>query len=222
MSNIKLVSKLVTVMSSISRIAKTGHNSHQHYDYVTEADVLEAVRTELAKQKIFVFTSVESISRQEQITTVQLLHTFVDSESGEIFQVKSAGEGWDKGDKGGYKAVTGAMKYFLVKNFLLPSGDDPEKDEVVNQKTTTSTPTKTFGTTNSFSNKKSFIESPETTVTVQVTSNSEGQSETKIVEATSTVPTTPVTTTPVTNGSGLASSEKPKFQRRRPAETPAT
>jgi hypothetical protein len=27
-----------------------------------------------------------------------------------------------------YKAITGAMKYFISKNFLISTGDDPEKD----------------------------------------------------------------------------------------------
>ena len=32
------------------------------------------------------------------------------------------------GDKGVYKAITGAVKYIFMKNFLIPTGDDPEKD----------------------------------------------------------------------------------------------
>src|SRR5574340_328981 len=39
------------------------------------------------------------------------------------------GEGQDRGDKATYKAMTGATKYALLKLFLIPTGDDPEKDE---------------------------------------------------------------------------------------------
>ena len=38
------------------------------------------------------------------------------------------GEGMDKGDKAGYKAYTGALKYFLADTFMVATGDDPEKD----------------------------------------------------------------------------------------------
>ncbi len=42
----------------------------------------------------------------------------------------AAGEGLDQnGDKGTYKAITGATKYFLLKLFLIPTGDDPETDK---------------------------------------------------------------------------------------------
>jgi hypothetical protein len=39
------------------------------------------------------------------------------------------GEGQDAGDKAVYKAMTGALKYCLLKTFLIPTGDDPERDE---------------------------------------------------------------------------------------------
>ena len=38
------------------------------------------------------------------------------------------GAGDDGADKGLYKAYTGAVKYFLMKTFLIPTGDDPEAD----------------------------------------------------------------------------------------------
>ena len=47
------------------------------------------------------------------------------------------GEGIDKGDKAGYKAYTGALKYFLANTFMVATGDDPEKDspsETMNNK----------------------------------------------------------------------------------------
>lgn len=40
------------------------------------------------------------------------------------------GEGMDTGDKAIYKAITGAQKYVLMKTFLIPTGDDPELEEL--------------------------------------------------------------------------------------------
>lgn len=132
-----LAKKLATILGAVGKVPKSGHNSFHNYDYVTENDLVYAVRDKLADAGIFVFTSVESqtvqIIKDEDkttaLTTVTTKHTFVDGDTGENFSVLSQGQGADVGDKGGYKAATGAMKYFLYKCFMIPTGDDPEADE---------------------------------------------------------------------------------------------
>jgi len=62
------------------------------------------------------------------MVTVRTKHVFRDAESGETAEVFGTGCGEDAGDKAVYKAITGAMKYFVSKNFLISTGDDPEKD----------------------------------------------------------------------------------------------
>lgn len=133
-----LAKKLAKILGEVGKVAKTGHNSFHNYDYVTENDLVYAVRGKLAENNIFIFTSVESQSvqfvtdpekgKQSVLTCVETLHTLVDGDTGESFSVRSQGQGSDVGDKGGYKAITGAMKYFLYKSFLIPTGDDPEGD----------------------------------------------------------------------------------------------
>src|SRR3954466_1825044 len=102
-----LVKKLAEVMNEVGRIPKSGRNDFHKYDYVTEADLVEAIRTKLAEKHVFMFTSVESTAHQGDVTEVVTMHTFVDGETGEEFSVKGYGQGQDKGDKGGYKAMTG-------------------------------------------------------------------------------------------------------------------
>lgn len=46
------------------------------------------------------------------------------------------GEGIDKGDKAGYKAYTGALKYYLANTFMVATGDDPEKESPSNRMNT--------------------------------------------------------------------------------------
>jgi hypothetical protein len=123
-----LFQKLVKILGSAGHIKKTGHNSHNNYQYATEADIVDSIRDKLVEQGIFVFSSVEGIERVESLTTVKILHTFVDSETGAAFPVYSYGQGSDKHDKGVYKAITGATKYMYQKNFLIASEDDPERD----------------------------------------------------------------------------------------------
>jgi hypothetical protein len=138
-----LASKLAKILGEIGKVEKTGHNAFHKYDYVTENDLVYAVRDKLSAAGIFVFTSTESQSheiitsgdgKQSLLTTVTTLHTFIDGESGEQFSVKSQGQGSDNGDKGGYKAITGAMKYFLYKCFMIPTGDDPEGDSKTDER----------------------------------------------------------------------------------------
>jgi ERF superfamily protein len=131
-----LAFKLCKVMKSIGGVKKKGYNAFHKYNYVTEADLLDAVRDKLADAGIFMSTSVEDIQthpigeKGSALTTVRCTFTFIDSETGDTLSVKGAGQGADSGDKGVYKAITGAVKYAISKNFLIVSGvDDPEADE---------------------------------------------------------------------------------------------
>lgn len=134
-----LVQKLAKVMAETRWVEKKGRNSFFNYDYARETDILDAVRTKLAENGIFVFTSVEHMEAKEtakrtrdgspvNLVFVRTKHTFWDGESGETAEVFGTGCGEDSGDKAIYKAITGAMKYFISKNFLISTGDDPEKD----------------------------------------------------------------------------------------------
>ena len=135
-----LVSKLCAVMGTLKRIPKSGFNSFLNYAYVTESDLADAVRDELAKQKVFVFPSIIEIHRtphdvetmkgirKTQLTEIMVRWTFEDGESGEVRVVNIPGVGEDNNDKGFYKAFTGSEKYMLMKSFLIATGDDPERE----------------------------------------------------------------------------------------------
>lgn len=115
-------------MKEVERVPKNGRNEFHGYDFAQEVDILRSVRGKLAELGVLLLTSVESASRQDTLTEVQTVHTFIDAESGEQLVVKGYGQGQDKNDKGGPKAITSALKYALLKNLLIPTGDDPEKD----------------------------------------------------------------------------------------------
>jgi hypothetical protein len=63
------------------------------------------------------------------ITDVEIDWTIRDGETGESLSFSMPGCGEDTGDKGLYKAITGSEKYALKNIFLIPTGDDPEKDD---------------------------------------------------------------------------------------------
>lgn len=132
--------KLAEVMAEVGRIPKNGYNDFHKYKYVLESDLAEAVRQRLAERGVMLYTSAEEVtreaftitsrqgSRETAVTTVRVKFTAADGESGETFEFWGAGQGEDAGDKGIYKALTGAVKYGLMKLFLIPTGDDPEAD----------------------------------------------------------------------------------------------
>ena len=129
---LKLLKKLHNIMVAIESIPKNGYNSAQNYDYATEADVLEAFRKELIKEQIFITSSLIGENSKPEgygiLTTVSMTYIIYDLESDETLTVDFAGQGMDGGDKGIYKAYTGANKYFLLKTFWLPTYEDPEND----------------------------------------------------------------------------------------------
>lgn len=121
-------------MEAAGRIPKRGRNTFHNYDYATEADIAETVRHELAQRGVMLIPEIDTEERipvGEKGSVLTVLHMnmqFIDAESGETIVKKWRGYGTDKEDKGGYKAMTGGEKYFILKTFLLPTGDDPEAD----------------------------------------------------------------------------------------------
>ena len=151
MSEKTLVKKLVKVMQQVQYIQKRGHNKFHNYTYATEADVAEKVREVLAENNVIMIPNMlshevmEKTNRQgnlEYIVTVNMEFTFMDGDSGEIITYHMSGQGQDAGDKGIYKAVTGAQKYALMKAFMIPTGDYPEADESVDERNNTKEETK--------------------------------------------------------------------------------
>lgn len=137
-----LAEKLVKVLASVENVEKSGWNSHQKYKYITEEDVLTAVKKALITNKVFIAQSSKILdvkeidgtdprtgaTKKSFLTTVETTHTFIDGDSGESLSVMSTGQGHDSLDKGVYKAITGANKYFFMKTLMLSTGDDPEND----------------------------------------------------------------------------------------------
>ena len=132
-----LIRKLAEVMAEVDRVPKTRWNDFHKYHYATEADITEAVRTGLAARSVMMLPSVEDVTRFEvpgkskvrHITQLTMRFTFLDGDSGERETIRVIGDGEDDGDKGPYKAMTGALKYAVMKSFLIPTGDDPEQTD---------------------------------------------------------------------------------------------
>ncbi len=132
----KIAQALHQVMSKVGYIQKTGNNKFHGYKYAGEADLLEKLRPAMLEAGLLLIPSVETVSAIDEhgITTIHMEYTLVHKD-GDIWphKIGAAGAGGDKnkngvGDKGLYKAITGANKYLLFKLFQIETGDDPEND----------------------------------------------------------------------------------------------
>lgn len=132
-----LVMKLAEVMGAVDRIPKNGKNEHFGYRFATEADVSDVVRGELAKRHVLAVPHVDNVQwgevprksgGVEKLCTLKGHYEFIDGETGEVLSMPLWGQGIDAGDKAIYKATTGAVKYALMKLFLISTGDDPEHE----------------------------------------------------------------------------------------------
>lgn len=125
-------------------LQKGGKNDYDHYKYFSEAQYKELF-TELfsecgleLKFTELEYETFEGTQKQSNGRMPKLEFYLYDTDTGFYETTIITGEGIDKGDKAGYKAYTGALKYYLANTFMVATGDDPEKespDEKMNNKT---------------------------------------------------------------------------------------
>src|ERR1700730_4051329 len=117
----KIAKALHQGMSSVGYIQKTGKNAFHGYKYAGEADLLEKLRPAMLEAGLLLIPSVADVSTIDEhgVTTVRMEYTLIHKD-GDVWPIKigAAGQGGDKnkngvGDKGLYKAITGANKYLL-------------------------------------------------------------------------------------------------------------
>lgn len=135
--NAKLQTKKNTLRKKLKEkgVLKKGKtNTYDNYSYFSEAQYKELF-TELFSEcgLELSFTEVEyntfvGTEKQANGRMPKLRFKLSDIDTGYFEESEITGEGIDKGDKGGYKAYTGALKYYLADTFLVATGDDPEKE----------------------------------------------------------------------------------------------
>jgi hypothetical protein len=125
--------KILAVQKGVEKVKKDGYNSFNKYAYVTEAAMLEAIKGLMNEQGLIALPSLMDYIVRDRGDSVQVFqtikYTVIDTETGESVESVVLGAGEDKGDKGAYKGATGGSKYFLMKFFGVPTGDDPERGE---------------------------------------------------------------------------------------------
>jgi hypothetical protein len=116
-------------------LKKDKTNDFDHYNYFSEAQY-KALFTELfSKHGLELkFDEIEygmfetQSDKQPNGRLPKIEFRLFDIETGFFESTTITGEAIDKGDKAGYKAYTGALKYYLADTFMVATGDDPEND----------------------------------------------------------------------------------------------
>lgn len=141
----QLAKKIAQVMAAIDSVPKNGWNDFHKYKYSTDDDVMQSVRPVMAEHNLIALPSVvdRSIERvstgkkesdYQLHTQITLEVTLIDGDSGQSKTMTWEGEAQDGQDKGLYKALTSAMKYWALKTFLLSADADVEThDAAANQ-----------------------------------------------------------------------------------------
>lgn len=115
-------------------LKKGGTNTYDKYTYFSEAQYKELFTELFTNAGLELsFTEVEyntftGSEKQANGRMPRLNFILTDVDTGFYEETVITGEGIDKGDKAGYKAYTGALKYFLANTFMVATGDDPEKE----------------------------------------------------------------------------------------------
>lgn len=112
-------------------------NDFDKYSYISEAEYKRLFTDLLTAHGLELTASCEETDQIEtkhgKMPCGRIAHwlfRLTDTETGFFEESYVSGEGWDKGDKGIYKAHTGAMKYFFANTFLVAAGDEAESESV--------------------------------------------------------------------------------------------
>lgn len=133
-------------------LPKGAENKYDNYKYFSEAQYKDLFTELFSAHKLELnfteleYATFEGTEKQANGRMPKLEFNLIDVETGFFETTVITGEGIDKGDKAGYKAYTGALKYFLADKFMVATGDDPEKESPDNKMNTKNTPKPTKAT----------------------------------------------------------------------------
>lgn len=153
--------RLSQILGLIGVIKKRGFNDFHRYPYAKEEDLVEEIRPMLSEygiwieqglavsedgggdgiiphQRVAQFKQRDNVT-VESLTIITKRFRFVwwNPEAKQLQTtewVLFGGYGDDTGDKGYNKAETSAVKYFLMKTFMVATGNDPEADKAADER----------------------------------------------------------------------------------------
>lgn len=123
--------KVHNILSNLKPVPKDGKVKYKNieYEYQSIEGLIDAIRPALIDEGILVFpikfeNRVGSSIDSDNMVKVFATYRFLALSDGSHFDAQVLADGYDSGDKGAYKANTGALKYILKQIFLVESGED--------------------------------------------------------------------------------------------------
>lgn len=132
--------KLSAIQGGITKLPKEGYNPHHKYKYARDEDVMELFRNLFVEHGMVWMVSVGDHVQEGSKTIVFVTVDLVDIDTGYTQSIPWVGEANDSQDKGTSKALTAALKYFLLKQFIVSTGVEEDDSDH------SSTPTKQLAT----------------------------------------------------------------------------
>lgn len=161
---LNLVQKIAQVQAGLPpEIKKEGYNAKQGFHYVTEAQVKKLVRNPLAVLGVIIVPKyevtnewTETTKKGSQMHYASVQGTFELRDGNESIIGSMPGTGMDMSDKAIYKAETGAQKNYLMQLFMISTGDDPERDDSIQQNGNRSSNSNGYRNNNYRSNNQNY------------------------------------------------------------------
>lgn len=122
-------------MTEVEKIAKLGENKHQRFNFRGIDDTMNAVGPVFREHGLFIIPEVvdkqvdhAATNAGKRMTTVHLQVRYtIAHKDGSSFAGTAPGEANDTSDKSTAKAMSVALRTFLLQSMLIPTGDpDPD------------------------------------------------------------------------------------------------
>lgn len=126
-------------LADMGVIEKDKKNQHYGYSYLSESGYKRIFTNLFSKHGLEMksdeieYHPILGMNKSSIGRMVRIRFTLFDVETGFYESTEVTGEGLDQGDKAGYKAFTGSLKYYLATTFMVATGDDAERDEPISK-----------------------------------------------------------------------------------------
>ena len=127
---LNIYQRLLEVMKKVGYVQKDQKKVNGQYTYVKNDDVNEKLRQHIMDQEVIAIPTILESMQDGNRSVVKVSIAFVcaDNPSDNVV-VHFYGHGVDNQDKGVGKATTYAIKYALLKLFMLTTGDDADVEK---------------------------------------------------------------------------------------------
>lgn len=140
--DMNLTQRISAITGQIEKVSKDGKMTDgPRYNFARDVDVYAAVRPLLAEYEVAIFPALVEVTQTEQTTStgkttyhsVGRFEFTVSCPVGDPMVMSWFSEANDNSDKGVNKLSAAALKYFLMRLFMIETGnDDPDEERIEN------------------------------------------------------------------------------------------